>query len=174
MRRPILMILIFCSLACQAQVNESNFHCIDSLPSLGNVQVYGFMVHDVGCDFTNMKINGKWIDYDAGTTQLAKKLVKKKQLNELLFLLNEVYLKQESVLLKTQEAIVSSDYAFTEPFIQQLSEGYQVKAWVIKPAQQGLKDTYSLSIFVINKKGEINRTDLSSFQWHVGKKMVIE
>jgi len=170
----ILIILAFSPLFSFSQINESQFSCIDSLVPVGDVQIYGYLLHTYECDFTHMKIDGKWVDYEEGTKSLFKKSVKKKNLSGLLFLLTEVYLKKEEVLLETETPIETSEFTFTEPLIELSDVGYKIRVWLKSPKSKDLPDDYNFVIFTINKKAEITRTELSSFSWNKSDKKIVE
>jgi len=171
--KNFLLVFLFIPFPFNAQVNEAEFHCIDSLTPIGNVQIYGYLVHGVGCDFTHMKIDGKFVDFKEGTTSLAKKLVKKKNLGALLFLLSSAYLMNEEVMQNTEPAIDASKFNFSEPLVQALETGYQARVWLKKSGQSSTKDEYSFAIITVNKKGEIKRSNLSGFTWDSIEKKVI-
>jgi hypothetical protein len=173
-QKKLLIFLLLCSpFGAFTQINESQFSCIDSLVPVGNVQIFGYLLHSYECDFTNMKIDGKWVDYEEGTLSLMKKLVKKKNLSGLLFLLSEVYLDKEDVLLATEDPIEISKHSFSEPLIEQSDAGYKVRVWLKTSTGKATPDLYKFVIFIVSKKGEIKRTDLSSFSWNKSDKKIV-
>ncbi len=136
--------------------------CHEKLDQFGKVEIFGSFAYDLGCRYSQMKIDGKNYDYKEGTTILAKRIVKREKTNLLIELIDVVYLQHSSVMTQEGDNFTKTKSKFQSPECKKVESGYSIKAWIHEPAQSQPIEHFSLMEFEISPDGVILKKVIQS------------